>query len=387
MPKNEGKVSAGLLMPNTTQIPNYLLDRVMRIVSPATWKIICCIARQTYGWRKLWDAISISQIETKTGLSNRCVIDILRNLRESTLLLRRQGMKAEFGWEYALNTDCNVDLFLTFLQQKARPSRKEPSGGRRSRKTGHEPSSWSHELRADAPSSLHPMNTIPKLSELGSHTKPTTSRKPTIKTKAAQRLRSESEGKAASPVSSFPLNDNTEYFFHTNQIHQWQERFPTIDVVQQLGKMRTWLTVNLARRKPRSAIEDFVIHWLANAQRALPDDVDSSRKWSCQTEPYWELPEGLDEANGKALWSELKSRIQANLTPHTFDTWFKPIQSGGTKDGMLYLKVPTPQFGHLGKKYKKQIESALPHTLTGVRFAVPTVRRVIHCEEPGNGDF
>src|SRR5579859_2850729 len=131
------------LMPNSTQVPNVLLDRIMPVATPATFKVLMCVARQTYGWRKEWDAISLTQLQEKTGLSDRCVIDTMEDLRKAGLVLRRDGEQAQYGMEYALNLECDFDKAVAFLQQqtKDRAKRERPSGGRKSSKKSGEPSS------------------------------------------------------------------------------------------------------------------------------------------------------------------------------------------------------------------------------------------------------
>jgi hypothetical protein len=131
------------LMPNSTQVPNVLFDRIMPVAPDAIFKCLMCVARQTYGWRKEWDAISISQIEKLTGLSNRCVIDSMTSLRESGLVLRRTGDTPQYGMEHALNIDADMVQAAAFLQQlgKKREKRTKLSGGRKKAKNGHEPDS------------------------------------------------------------------------------------------------------------------------------------------------------------------------------------------------------------------------------------------------------
>jgi hypothetical protein len=133
------------LMPNTTQVPNIFLDRVMPAATEAVFKLLMCVARQTYGWRKEWDAISITQLEKLTGLSNRSVIDNMAILRDAGLVVRRSGEKPEWGMEHALNLECDFDKAVVFLQQqrKQREPRIQPSGGRRKTKDAHEPCSSS----------------------------------------------------------------------------------------------------------------------------------------------------------------------------------------------------------------------------------------------------
>jgi len=71
-----------LLIPNTTQVPNVLLDEVMSKIKPAAFKVMLTIVRFTYGWGKASDEIGLSQIQKKTGLSREGVIQGIKDLGE-----------------------------------------------------------------------------------------------------------------------------------------------------------------------------------------------------------------------------------------------------------------------------------------------------------------
>jgi phage replication O-like protein O len=60
--------------PNYTQVPNVILDN-MAEMGNAEFRIICAIARKTFGWQKTIDRISLSQLCAITGLSRQGVID------------------------------------------------------------------------------------------------------------------------------------------------------------------------------------------------------------------------------------------------------------------------------------------------------------------------
>lgn len=78
-----------------TQIPNGILDR-MHEMTGAEFKVVCAIARQTLGWHKTRDTISISQIEQLTGLSRQSVIDgINRAVKDGFI------RKSESGYSYS----------------------------------------------------------------------------------------------------------------------------------------------------------------------------------------------------------------------------------------------------------------------------------------------
>lgn len=65
----------GVPAPNHTQTPNYLLDHLSEVKSEAELKVILAIVRKTFGWHKDRDVLSLTQLQTLTGLSRRSVID------------------------------------------------------------------------------------------------------------------------------------------------------------------------------------------------------------------------------------------------------------------------------------------------------------------------
>ena len=64
--------------PNFTQVPNLCLDEHLPEMGHAETKVVLAIIRQTFGWHKQKDRLSISQLMSLTGLSNRAVIDGVR---------------------------------------------------------------------------------------------------------------------------------------------------------------------------------------------------------------------------------------------------------------------------------------------------------------------
>lgn len=74
--------------PNYTQVPNILFDYWMDKLSPGEWKVICCIARKTFGWGKEIDTISLKQIEKMTHLHRSSVIRGIETLIDYGLVIK-----------------------------------------------------------------------------------------------------------------------------------------------------------------------------------------------------------------------------------------------------------------------------------------------------------
>lgn len=109
------------LRPNSTQIPDVILDFWLSELSGAELKVVLYVARRTYGFGKESDNISLSQIshgitkrdgvvlDTGTGLSRSSVARAIKTLEEQEIILRQINL-SETSHEheestYSLNLD------------------------------------------------------------------------------------------------------------------------------------------------------------------------------------------------------------------------------------------------------------------------------------------
>ena len=67
-------------------------------------------------------------------------------------------------------------------------------------------------------------------------------------------------------VITLTLNDKTEYPIFEEQVIEWADLYPAVDVIQQLRSMKGWLNGNPGRRKTKSGILRYVNGWLAKEQ-------------------------------------------------------------------------------------------------------------------------
>ena len=78
--------------PKFTQIPNLLLDEQMAVMGNAELRVTLAIARQTFGWHKESDVISLSQLIKMTGLSRQGVVDgVKEGLERGTIKRYPEG--------------------------------------------------------------------------------------------------------------------------------------------------------------------------------------------------------------------------------------------------------------------------------------------------------
>ena len=67
-------------------------------------------------------------------------------------------------------------------------------------------------------------------------------------------------------VISLTLKTGEEYPVNQNQIAQWKELYPLVDVMQELREMKGWTDSNPAKRKTKTGILKFITGWLAREQ-------------------------------------------------------------------------------------------------------------------------
>jgi DNA-binding transcriptional ArsR family regulator len=81
-------------MPNTTQVPNYIIDELLPRLKDAEFKVLIVIVRQTLGWiedaetgrRKERDWISRRQMSLRTGMSERSISRSVSSLVDQKLI-------------------------------------------------------------------------------------------------------------------------------------------------------------------------------------------------------------------------------------------------------------------------------------------------------------
>ena len=107
------------LIPNSTQIPNVLLDIIIPQISEADGKCLLYICRRTYGFHKERDRISLSQfvdgiknkdgkqLDCGAGLSRPAVVEALKNLVGSGLVKR---IETPAGNYYEIDLDIKMDV-------------------------------------------------------------------------------------------------------------------------------------------------------------------------------------------------------------------------------------------------------------------------------------
>jgi phage replication O-like protein O len=96
--------------PNYTQTPNDLFDHWLPHLSESELKVLLVIMRKTFGWHKVRDKISISQLSQFTGMLRETVIKATKSLKDKGVIIRQvigPIGKQETFYELVVNEDSN----------------------------------------------------------------------------------------------------------------------------------------------------------------------------------------------------------------------------------------------------------------------------------------
>ena len=78
----------GFTPPNYTQTPNEIFDELLKTLGFAELKVLMVIIRKTFGWHKVRDRISLTQLENHTGLKRDHIIRASRSLASKKHITR-----------------------------------------------------------------------------------------------------------------------------------------------------------------------------------------------------------------------------------------------------------------------------------------------------------
>src|SRR5206468_3791079 len=58
-------------------------------------------------------------------------------------------------------------------------------------------------------------------------------------------------------------------------------------------------------------------------------------------------------------WLRILDALEQKINRHSYDTWLKPTRYSHSSNGIMYIRVPTVEFRHVGDKYADLIQEAL----------------------------
>lgn len=100
-----------------TKTPNFIFE-IMPQLSPAEFKVIMVVVRQTFGFHKERDAISLSQFMSMTSLSRQGVINAIASLIEKGFIVKHTIGNT---FKYSVNIVNSVDQSTQLTSQLSLP--------------------------------------------------------------------------------------------------------------------------------------------------------------------------------------------------------------------------------------------------------------------------
>jgi len=79
-------------------------------------------------------------------------------------------------------------------------------------------------------------------------------------------------------------------------------------------------------------------------------------------------------------WVRILDALEKKINRHSYDTWLKPTRYSHSSEGVLFVRVPTAEFRHVGDKYADLIQEAIDNL--GLDFR--DVRFVTAEDDPSN---
>src|SRR4051812_9053003 len=90
-------------------------------------------------------------------------------------------------------------------------------------------------------------------------------------------------------------------------------------------------------------------------------------------------------------WVQILGALEKKINRHSYDTWLKPTRYSHQNATILFVRVPTPEFRHIGDKYADLIGEAMDKLgmdFKDVQFVTPeedpTVQQVAKPEGNSN---
>src|SRR5277367_1582274 len=73
-------------------------------------------------------------------------------------------------------------------------------------------------------------------------------------------------------------------------------------------------------------------------------------------------------------WLRILEALEKKINRHSYDTWLKPTRYSHSSAGILFIRVPTVEFRHVGDKYADLIQEAIDNLgleYQDVQFVTP----------------
>jgi len=241
--------------PNFTQIPNIIIDEWIPKLKPTSGIVLLILCRKIYGWHKTSDLISLSQLCNCTGLSKPTVLSALEELSFHGLI-EKHSFKDEFGHKpnkFSLSVNKPIDERYDDVENKIL------GGGSKS---------FSSEVVKNS-DYLVVKNFDTQKKDLIKETLTKEEYAQSDKNRSKQQLR------------DFVFSFESKSFEGISQddIQAWKEAYPSVNIDQELAKMKQWILSNPSKAK--KLWRKFVTAWLLKSQ----DASDNRKAYNSNSKP------------------------------------------------------------------------------------------------------
>jgi phage replication O-like protein O len=271
--------------PNHTQTPNVLFDELMKTLKEGELRVLLIIMRQTFGWHKPMDRISLSQLAEKTGMERKSVCRSLNSLMAKGLVIKRkEGIPGKEKCWYGLIVD-------EIPQDKV-----DPNDGYETEEDTAEFSNNSYQC----PKDTRPVSLGHQTSVLKTPTKQTDT-KENIQKKQQQ----------PSPLflqhnSCYQTTAAAASLQHkTNQQQQPLKIYSCLEQIEIPQSEKEWIT----SRYPEDTVKN-AIGWSQHPQTKITTTLVKAIKWACQERP--EIPKAKEAifSDNKKLANDLIKTVK-----------------------------------------------------------------------------
>lgn len=291
--------------PNYTQTPNILFDETFKTLKEGELRVIIAITRQTFGWHKSFDRISLSQLSEKTGMERRSVCRSLNSLITKGLVEKRKfGEKGKERCYYAL-----------VMEQTEKEEVKEDDGV----ETEEEMELISNSLY-QCPKDTRPVTLGHPTSDLKTPTKETN-------TKEKEQQHSAAFFSKTSEKENYPI----------------QNRMPCTILYPILKDIDIPLSdkQEISRRYSSEVVEH-AIKWALHPSTKINSNLAAALKWACQHQPALPVEKVNLEAANKEYAMRYDTKRMGNTVISALNNSVE-FYWGGEK-GIRVIKYDEPGF-------------------------------------------
>lgn len=287
--------------PNYTQTPNVCFDEIFKTLKEGELRVILVLIRQTFGWHKPYDRISLSQLAEKTGMERKSICRSLNSLIEKGLIEKKKfGDKGK--------ERCYFSLVVDILNEQT----EKVDEGEIDEEEMQILSSNSYQCPKDTrPVSQGHYPSVPRTPTKETNTKETIQKKQQqqyVKFAAADSLSKEEKETCQPKIHDILLKIDIP---ESDKI-EITEKYPSIEIVKK------------------------ALDWALHPETTLTKGLAPALKWACKYQPEMPLSKKATEEKNKidptyynkSYWRQInvalfKLGINPNVTEYEDDRYLK----------------------------------------------------------------